>query len=147
MKGKRLGSGMVWVVLAVVLGLVTPVGGARPDYQIAGILRGEAPADCEVCRQLTACALVDDVERGVSLQRWYGWRAPRDEDFELIAWARERRHCAQFPRCRFVGNGRDLEVWARSGWIDSDVQVIAHCSGLGCTVCVPEVVESRLEMQ
>ena len=136
------------LLLLALLVAVVPVGGARPDYQIAGILRGEAPVDCEACRQITAFALLDDVDKGVYLPgRWYGFRQPRDEDYAMIAWARENRTRNPYPRCKFVGSGRDLETWARKGWIEPDVEVIAYCSGLGCTVCVPEPVVPKIVME
>lgn len=132
---------IILFTLALIL-LVSPASGAHPDYQAAGILRGEAPEDCAPCRQITACALVTDLEKGVHLRsRWYGWRNPRAEDYTLLEWARQERNCAAFPVCKFVGNGKDLEVWARKGWIDSATRVIAHCSSQGCTVCVPVEID------
>ncbi|MBD3250963.1 hypothetical protein GF380_00585 [Candidatus Uhrbacteria bacterium] len=101
-------------------------------------MRGEAPAGCRRCRELTACALVRDQELGIALRaRWYGWRAAREHDIELIEQARETGLCDRYPVCRFVGNGRDLEVWARKGWVPSTTRVLAYCNEHGCSVCVP----------
>lgn len=107
-------------------------------YIAASILRGEAPRDCVRCREMTACALVSDVRRGVDLRaRWYGWSPARDEDLAMIQRAEDAQFCKRYPECRFTGNGRDLEVWSRKGWVASDARVIAYCSGHGCSVCVP----------
>lgn len=108
------------------------------NYVPASILRGEAPTDCPKCRELTACAIVDDMQKGINLRsRWYGWRNARDVDILLIEEAIEGDMCRKYPACKFVGNGRDLEVWARKGWIADDARSIAYCSSSGCTVCVP----------
>ncbi|MBN2392073.1 MAG: hypothetical protein JXR84_15205 [Anaerolineae bacterium] len=114
-------------------------------YIAASILRGEAPRDCVRCREMTACALVRDMRRGVNLRaRWYGWSAARDEDVAMIRRAEDPQFCKQYPECRFTGNGRDLEVWSRKGWVASDARVVAYCSGHGCSVCVP-VVHATIE--
>lgn len=130
-------------ILTTVLVILMPSEGLAGDplYTAASILRGEAPADCIKCRELTACALVRDLNRGVNLrQRWYGWRNAREQDLRLIETAMtDPKLCRQFPDCRFVGNGRDLEVWSRKGWVNASVRSIAYCSSHGCTVCVPVV--------
>jgi len=127
--------------LAAVLVILMPAEGLAGDpvYTAASILRGEAPADCLKCRELTACALVRDLNKGVNLrQRWYGWRNAREQDVALIEKAlADPKFCRQFPDCRFVGNGRDLETWSRKGWINASVRSIAYCGSNGCTVCVP----------
>lgn len=127
------------LLLAITL-LPATVDAGDPVFIAASILRGEAPEDCVRCREMTACALVRDLNRGVALRkRWYGWRTARDEDVALIERAQENGFCALYPECKFVGNGRDLEVWARRGWA-SGVQVVAYCGTGGCSVCVPEMV-------
>lgn len=114
-------------------------------YIAASILRGEAPSDCVRCREMTACALMRDVQRGVALRsRWYGWRPARDEDVAMIERAEDPQFCKQYPECRFTGNGRDLEVWSRKGWVSGDARVIAYCSSHGCSVCVP-VIQPEVE--
>lgn len=86
-------------------------------YIAASILRGEAPRDCVRCREMTACALVSDVRRGVDLRaRWYGWSPAREEDLAMI----------------------------RRAEVESNARVIAYCSGHGCSVCVP-VVPATIE--
>ena len=110
------------------------------NFVPASILRGEAPTDCPKCRELTACAIVDDMQKGVDLRsRWYGWRNAREVDIALIESAIDGDMCRKYPVCKFVGNGRDLEVWARKGWINTDTRSIAYCSSSGCTACVPLV--------
>lgn len=117
-----------------------PTSAGDSDTILGSVLRGEAPAECQKCRELTACALVRDQERGVNIRsRWYGWRQARQEDIDLIVRARETAMCERYPTCKFVGNGRDLEVWARKGWVSPKVKTIGFCSKHGCTVCVPEV--------
>ena len=131
-------------VLAVLVISIASKGTADdPTYTAASILRGEAPEDCRHCRELTACSLVRDLERGVHLRsRWYGWRPARDVDVALIEKAMtDAAFCRQYPDCRFTGNGRDLEVWSRKGWISDGVRVIAYCGAHGCSVCVPIVRE------
>lgn len=132
----------VWRVLAVaaiVAGATssTPAAADDPLYAAASILRGEAPEDCRQCRELTACAIVADMARNVRLRsRWYGWRSARAQDVALIEQAQSTEMCRRYPRCRFVGSGRDLEVWARRGWVNG-ARVVAYCSAGGCSVCVP----------
>jgi len=117
-----------------------------PVYEAASILRGEAPDDCIKCRELTACSLVDDQSKGIDLRsRWYGYRTARDQDVELILRAQNTDMCTAYPKCRFVGNGRDLEVWARKGYLDSTARIIAYCGTNGCSVCVPRIESVRYE--
>lgn len=129
--------------LAAALVILMPSEGLAGDplYTAASILRGEAPADCIKCREITACALVRDINRGVNLrQRWYGWRSAREQDIALISHAmNDPKFCRQYPDCRFVGTGRNLEVWSRKGWINDSVRSIAYCGSNGCTVCVPVI--------
>lgn len=129
--------------VTAVLVILMPSEGLAGDpvHTAASILRGEAPEDCIKCRELTACALVRDINRGVNLQqRWYGWRSAREQDIALISRAmNDPKFCRQYPDCRFVGTGRDLEVWSRKGWISDSVRSIAYCGSNGCTVCVPAI--------
>lgn len=134
---KRATWGMLLVATMAIAALATPAAANDPLYAPASILRGEAPEDCHQCREMTACAIVADMERGVRLRsRWYGWRSAREQDVALIERAQSTGMCRSYPACRFVGNGRDLEVWARRGWVSSG-RVIAYCSAGGCSVCVP----------
>lgn len=127
------------LVLAALLLTVIPAQSYDPTTEAASILRGEAPHDCRKCRELTACALVRDIERGVRLRsRWYGWRNAREQDRALIEAAQDGDMCERYPACGFVGNGRDLETWARHGWASSG-RVVAYCGRAGCSVCVPVV--------
>ena len=139
----------IGVVLAAIVVLIVAKGAVAtnsPYYEAASILRGEAPEGCVRCRELTACALVDDMNKGVHLRsRWYGWRSARETDIELIEQAiNNPSMCRKFPPCRFVGNGRDMEVWARKGWIDQYTRITSYCNRNGCTVCVP-VVENTIK--
>lgn len=103
----------------------------------AAILRGETSEDCEQCRELTACSLVDDMRRGVYLRgRWNGWRRAREEDVALIVAALETGMCNAYPQCRFLGNGRDMETFARNGWADG-VRLVGYCGHSGCSICIP----------
>ncbi len=133
---------LMFTILLALLAAIAPSAGSANDpyYTAASILRGEAPQDCPNCRNLTACALMRDMQNGVVLrQRWYGWRAARPQDIELMRQAAtDPQFCRTYPDCRFVGNGRDLEVWARRGWA-SETRVIAYCGKSGCSVCVPRV--------
>jgi hypothetical protein len=131
-------AALLLILVAAVL-TATPAQSYDAVTEAASILRGEAPHDCRRCRELTACALVRDMARAVRLRsRWYGWRAARPQDRALIEAAQDGEMCKQYPACRFVGNGRDLEVWARRGWTGSG-RVVAYCGRAGCSVCVPVV--------
>lgn len=132
------------VFVAAILLTATPAQSYDPTTEAASILRGEAPSDCRKCRELTACALVRDMQRGVRLRsRWYGWRNAREQDRALIEEAQVGDMCAEYPVCRFVGNGRDLEVWARYGWASAG-RVVAYCGRAGCSVCVPVVMSGEV---
>jgi hypothetical protein len=125
-----------WVILLILL-LPRPTFSYDRSWVLASTLRGEAPEDCLACRELTACALVKDSLAGINIRtRWYGWRPAREQDKAMIEQAFTGEICSKYPECKFVGNGRDLEVWARKGWIRPTSRVIAYCSK-GCTVCVP----------
>lgn len=126
------------IVLSVFPAPVFSMESMDSVYIAASILHGEAADSNEKGRELTACSIVRDMARGVDLRaRWYGWRAARPVDIALIERARDTDLCRQYPHCRFTGNGHDLEVWARKGWVKNDVRVIAYCGSGGCSVCVP----------
>lgn len=118
--------------------LVATAGAEGSEIQVAAsILRGETSEDCEQCRELTACALVDDMRRGVYLRgRWNGWRRGRQAEVDLIVAAMETGMCKAYPRCRFLGNGRDMETFARNGWADG-VRLVGYCGRAGCSICIP----------
>lgn len=134
---KRATWGVLLVATMAIAALAAPAAANDPLYAPASILRGEAPEDCRQCREMTACAIVADMERGVRLRsRWYGWRNAREQDVALIEQAQSTELCRRYPRCRFVGSGRDLDLWARRGWASHE-RVVAYCSNGGCSVCVP----------
>lgn len=127
---------------------VRPADSYDVYYEAAGIWRGETPEGCEQCGKVTACALIKDIEKGVVLRnRWYGYRDPNQAAFDAIAWARNPENCRSYTPCKFVGNGKDLETWAKHGWVSPDVKVTAYCNQNGCTVCVPEIQREGIEPQ
>ena len=90
-------------VFAAAILFVVLLASVSPLYQAASILHGEAPIDCPMCRKITACALAADQRKGIDLpSRWYGWRAARQEDIDLIEWAENLNNCASIPACRYV---------------------------------------------
>lgn len=136
---------LIWISFLLLL-IPDKLNAKDPNYIAAGTLRGEAPAACNECRIITACALVRDQTRGIVLSsRWYGWQKPSQVDIDLVQRARETALCSRYPTCKFVGNDRDLEVWARKGWISPTVEVKAYCSKHGCTVYVPEIERNYQE--
>ena len=123
---------------------VQPAGSYDVYYEAAGIWRGETPEGCEKCGEVTACALIRDIDKGVILRnRWYGYRNPNQEAFDAITWARNPENCRSYPQCKFVGNGRDLETWAKHGWVSPDAKITAYCNQNGCTVCIPEEIQQE----
>lgn len=140
---------LVFFVLVVVVFLclaVYDVGASDPLFVPASILRGEAPTDCVKCREMTACAIVRDMQKGVNLRsRWYGWRNARPQDIAMIERAMNSDMCKAYPVCKFVGRPSDLEIWARNGWVSLDVQAVGYCSGK-CSVCVPDI-EDEYEVE
>ena len=129
------------IILLVLLFLLipSPVRSTDNITVAASILRGEAPQGCERCRELTACAIVEDMQHSIELaDRWYGWRTARQSDVALIKAAMNTDLCDGYPSCKFVGNGRDLEVWAKKGWVPESVRIVAYCGEHGCSVCVPK---------
>jgi len=107
----------------------------------ASIVAGEA-ADTDEARQVTACTLVHDVERGwypwVLRDRWFGWASPSKEALTAMVLATTTNICREYPRCSYVGSFEDLKYWRRTGVADSSgVWVWMDAKGK-TTVCIPE---------
>ena len=131
----KLNRFVLVIVLLVALVLSNPkrVVGGDNTYAAAGILAGEAPAGCEACIRVTACALVRDIQRGVNLRgRWWGFREPDPYSIYMIGWAMEDMNCDAVPKCDYVGSAPDVRVWAKKGWVSS---ARVWCNSNGCTAC------------
>jgi len=127
-------SRFILLALLVALFLLKPMRVAGDsNYVAASILAGEAPSGCDACIRVTACALARDIHKGVDLRsRWYGIRKPDSYSVYMMDWAMEDTNCDAVPKCNFVGNARDIRVWATKGWISS---ARVWCNVNGCTAC------------
>lgn len=110
---------------------------ASPEWRdyASHILAGER--DGQMDRRTIACSLVRDVLRGYGpwdlRKRWYGWREPSWAD-RLEIWHvvfQTPGHCDGIPWCRYVGSGKDYELWSRRGMVDG-----MDTTWYGNTVCV-----------
>jgi len=128
---------MVWVVLAWLL--FAPMVQAHEPippavvWQIAGIVKGEAPADCWPGQVLTACTVLNDfyaagvgVLRVCPTCRWHGFKSVTSTSQALGAtYTAINGGCAALPICRYLGNANDVPVL--SGYTDAR-QIHWYCA-------------------
>lgn len=108
----------------------------------AAIVQGEA-ARTDGARLMTACTILNDVERGwdpwrlvYNTGRWHGRARPTDEAREAVREALGGG-CAGLPVCLYLGNWTDYRGWVQAGSV-GDNPVWAWSNGYGETVCIME---------
>lgn len=113
----------------------------RQGWYVAGIVAGESANTLE-CYLVTACNVLWDIEAGRSVDellpgRWYGWQKPAEVHVGAVEFALHEG-CLYVPRCIFLGNETDLELFIERGWAE-DAEYPSWTDKWGMTsVCVTE---------